>query len=204
MSVWLSPSFHTKDLNWRLFSWCRKGLTLSAHLWKSFNNTTCYSYSTSDPLLLDLSNVSCLLLFSTGFKSRPCFLQTSRFVAMRFWPQLNCIWRFTRQHWQFSVQCPGGCVGGIGRVPHCLNPAGEQLYWIITASARQHQIVLLFWQWSAEGVTHNEFLLIFSVMSSNCVWLASWLLFSHLLPEVPLLLTFFVLFGWGKNQTMGP
>ncbi len=77
------------------------------------------------------------------------------------------------------------------RIMHCLNthgliPAGEWLHWAITASARQHWIVLLFWQRSSEGVSHNEFLLIFLVMSSNCMWLESWLLFSHLLPEVPL------------------
>lgn len=49
-------------------------------------------------------------------------------------------------------------------------------------SSTASRIVLLFCQRSSEGVSHNEFLLISLVMSSNCMWLESRLLFSHLLP----------------------
>ena len=91
---------------------------------------------------------------------------------------------------------PGSGGYADAGIMHCLSmhgliPAGQYLYWAITASARQQWIVLLFWQWSSEGVSHNEFLLIFLVMSSNCMWLESWLLFSHLFSEVPLLLTLY-------------
>lgn len=84
----------------------------------------------------------------------------------------------------------GGLAAGCkttGRIMHCLSthgliPAGEWLYWAITASARKHFIVLLFCQRSSEGAPHNGFLLIFLVVSSNCMWLESWLLFSRQLP----------------------
>lgn len=84
----------------------------------------------------------------------------------------------------------GGLAAGCkttGRIMHCLSthgliPAGEWLYWAITASARKHFIVLLFCQRSSEGAPHNGFLLIFLVVSSNCMWLESWLLFSRRLP----------------------
>lgn len=124
------------------------------------------------------------------------FLQTFHCVAC-FQMPLNYKWSLKRQHCQdlvpWSVMKAAGSGGqAMGRIMHCLSthgviPPGEWLYWAITASARQHWIVLLFWQWSSEGVFHNEFLLIFLVMSSNCMWLESWLLFSHLHPEVPLL-----------------
>lgn len=135
----------------------------------------------------------------------------SFYSSFFFRPPSNCKC-ITGQHCQSLVQCMrhGACgrveaTGSIWYSTHGWKAAGEWLSWAITASVRQHRILLLFWHRSSGGSFSQWICIDFPrscrqiVCGSNCDHC-----FSHLLPDALLSISLSSYLDWAKlNKGQG-
>lgn len=91
---------------------------------------------------------------------------------------------------------------------HCLSrhgliPLGEWLYWTITTSAQQHWVVLFVLSVELWGVSHNEFLLIFSghVIKLCVAWIVTTVFSSAPWGSSPLLTFYPIWLGKTTQKT---